>query len=97
LVDDVNDDSVLDIAAFNVRIFGTNKANDKTAMNTLVQVHFHYTEYFNGINFHGFCGSKSSGKMSLFTIFKRLIQNEFCKFNPLIVDTVIACIGYSIS
>ena len=34
----LNDDSVLDIAAFNVRIFGANKATDQTTMDILVKV-----------------------------------------------------------
>ncbi|XP_066931716.1 deoxyribonuclease gamma-like [Clytia hemisphaerica] len=37
-----NDDSVLDIAAFNVRIFGANKATDQTTMDILVKIILRY-------------------------------------------------------
>lgn len=33
-----NDESTLDISAFNVRIFGANKAADQSTMDTLVKV-----------------------------------------------------------
>ena len=36
----INDESTLDISAFNVRIFGANKATDQSTMDTLVKVKF---------------------------------------------------------